>query len=400
MKNILFISPASYPVNGAEHIVNINLVKVLSEAGFKIDLISKHSKSGKYQSPTFDSFGLNINSIHVVEVENRLSLYSIYQHIMSFIVFGVGYRGCHWAIKALPIVNKLVKKNDYDYVLTKNAPGELLGYYLKKKYALKWIATWNDPYPSYRYPAPYGRGIHAPTPFLSRKLIPIMKEYVDVHVFPAKRLRHYINQYLQIKIHNTEIVPHVIIQDYTINKYAPSSKTLRMIHSGNVSSPRDPVPLLLAIQKVIRNIKDIHIHVTFLGEENDTLFKKVKELHLEQYIDILAPVDYLTSIKVLSDFDIAIIIEAPCEEGIFLPTKVSDYLQKEKPIFAISPKVGVLNDLHKENSIPYFADCKDLNSIENELNKIYEDFIHNMIQPIRIHETYMQEHIVKQYDKF
>ena len=42
MKKILMIAPASYPVNGAEAIVNIKLLKALSDSGeFEIDLISK-----------------------------------------------------------------------------------------------------------------------------------------------------------------------------------------------------------------------------------------------------------------------------------------------------------------------------------------------------------------------
>ena len=45
MKKILMIAPASYPVNGAEAIVNIKLLKALSDSGkFEIDLISKKNK--------------------------------------------------------------------------------------------------------------------------------------------------------------------------------------------------------------------------------------------------------------------------------------------------------------------------------------------------------------------
>ena len=43
-------------------------------------------------------------------------------------------------------------------MITKNYPSELLGYYLKKKYNIKWVATWNDPFPHEKYPHPYGNG--------------------------------------------------------------------------------------------------------------------------------------------------------------------------------------------------------------------------------------------------
>lgn len=44
MKRILFIAPASFPVTGAENIVNIKLLQALSKSGdFEIDLVSKNN---------------------------------------------------------------------------------------------------------------------------------------------------------------------------------------------------------------------------------------------------------------------------------------------------------------------------------------------------------------------
>ncbi|MCS2411475.1 hypothetical protein NXY27_20860 [Phocaeicola vulgatus] len=51
-------------------------------------------------------------------------------------------------------MKKLFSQNKYDYVLTKDSPSLLLGYYLRKKKGLKWVATWNDPYPESKYGSP------------------------------------------------------------------------------------------------------------------------------------------------------------------------------------------------------------------------------------------------------
>ena len=51
MKRVLFIAPKSYPVTGAEEIVNIKLLMTMSESGqFQIDLISKKEKDRDYPS--------------------------------------------------------------------------------------------------------------------------------------------------------------------------------------------------------------------------------------------------------------------------------------------------------------------------------------------------------------
>lgn len=84
--------------------------------------------------------------------------------------------------------------------------------------------------------------------------------------------------------------------------------------------------------------------------------------------------DYFQTIKEITKYDVALIIEAPCIEGIFLPTKVIDYLQCQIPIATCSPTKGVLNDLYSKYIIDYFSDINDQDSIYSMLIKITHDF--------------------------
>lgn len=396
------IAPASYPINGAENIVNIKLLQVLSNAGFEIDLISKRNKSENYPSIPFESLGIKLNSLNIIEVDNKQTLSSIYQHFLSFMKFGIVFKGSHWAIKALPIAKKLVKNNHYDYVLTKNSPSVLVGFYLKKKYNLKWVATWNDPYPRIKYPEPYGKGVNASIFLFAKQLITVIRKYADVNIFPSDRLRNYMIQYLKVDKTKTAIVPHVNINSSIINNsFKAQSKKLNLIHSGNVRSPRNPIPFLIALQRFIQKEKNSQIHVSFLGVTDSCFLSKVKELQLEKYVELLPPVDYFKSIEILSDYHCAVIIEAPCEEGVFLPTKVSDFQQSGIHTFAISPDTGVLKDLYNLGYISYFADCTSIESIETELTKIYYDFKNeNLLKPIKINPEYLPENVVAQYESF
>lgn len=402
MKKILMIAPNSYPINGAEHIVNIKLLQILSNADFEIDLISKRNKRENYPSAKFESLGIKVNSLNIVEVDNQFSFVSLYQHILCFFKFGVVYKGSHWAIKALPIAKKLVKQNQYNYVLTKNSPSPLIGYYLKKKYNLKWIATWNDPYPRVKYPKPYGRGIKGPIFILARRQIPIFRKYVDVHIFPSDRLRDYMLQYLHVDRNKTTIIPHVVSEmPKRKDRSVLSGKKLKIIHSGNVRSPRNPVPFLEALNNFIKIHKDAPIQVTFLGVVDNDFHNKVLNLDLHGHVELVPPVDYFTSIQMLSEFHLAIIIEAPCKEGVFLPTKVTDYFQAGISIFSISPAVGVLNDLYKTGHIKYFANCISIKDIEEELHKIYNDFLNNNINDFAgIKEEFYPESAINQYKSF
>ena len=69
------IAPSSYPVNGAEAIVNIKLLQALSQTEqFSVDLISRRWKWEHYPSDTLESFGVSLNSHDVIEVDNVINV--------------------------------------------------------------------------------------------------------------------------------------------------------------------------------------------------------------------------------------------------------------------------------------------------------------------------------------
>ena len=391
------ISPSSYPVIGAEAIVNIKLLKTLSDSQqFSIDLISRRWKWAKYPSDTLESFGIRLDSLEIVEVDNVINIKTILQNLFTYLKFGILYRGYHWAYPAWKIVYKKIKKNHYDYVLTKDVPSLLLGYYLKKRFGIKWVATWNDPCPWIMYPKPYGKGLDAELSKMHKKIITKMQE-ADVHIFPNPRIRDYMNKYLHVDESKCVVIPHVIIPPTEGVKHTYGD-SLRLIHSGNLENPRNPNTFLRAFRRFIDKKPDARISFTIMGHCDASVNNLISELKLEQYVYYVPPVEYKESLQKLSAYDIAVIIEADCEEGIFLPTKVSDFLQMSIPIFAVSPQVGILNDLYKEKQVSYFAAVNDVDSIYDEINRIYADYENKAIHKV---ECYMKsmtmDYVVEKY---
>lgn len=397
MKKILMISPSCYPVIGAEAIVNIKLLKALSDSQqFSIDLISRKWKWAQYPSDTLESFGVMINSLEMIEVDNVINFKTILQNLFTYLKFGILYKGYHWAYPAWKEVKKKIKNNKYDYVLTKDVPSLLLGYHLKKHHGMKWVATWNDPCPWVMYPKPYGKGLGAELSDMQKRIIEIMRE-ADVHIFPNQRICNYMNQYLHVAEEKCLIVPHVIIPPSQKDDHV-FSDSLRLIHSGNLGNPRNPNTFLYALRRFLDNRPDARVSFTIMGHCDSSVNDLIAELNLEKIVSYISPVEYKESLKRLSAYDIAVIIEADCEEGIFLPTKVSDFLQMSIPIFAVSPQVGMLNDLYKENQVSYFAAVNDVDAIFNELNVLYQDFEEKSIRQVKnITHSMTTDYVVDKY---
>ena len=374
MKRILFVTTSCFPVRGAECIVNARLLSVLSESGqFKIDLVTKKSKWQNYPSDSLQEYGIQLESLEMVEVDNRINILTIWQHLLSFLKFGIVNKGDHWAVKALPIVKRKIMQNNYDYVLTRAQPSHLIGNYIKEKFHIKWVCTWNDPYPTDMYPKPFGNGNDISVVRSHSKAIKIMRN-ADVFIYPNRRLANYMNSFIKSPNERIMIIPHVMID---IPKHVVKRKgsRLRLIHSGNCTGTRSAKLFLLALQELIScgYVRKEDILVSFLGLINDDEQQIIKGPILRDVVEILEPVSYLNSLEILNEFDVSIIIEAPWDEGVFLPTKVSDFMMEGKRIFTISPHVGLLHDLYEKGYISYYADVTDLCSIKNELMKIISD---------------------------
>lgn len=384
---VLLIAPNCYPVNGAEEICNIKMLRAMTENGsFDVDVISRKRNWFNYPSDSLESYGVKVNSLTVVESDNRINIKTIWQTIQCFFKFGVTFRGSVWAIVALPYVNNLLNQYKYDFVLTKNSPSFLIGCYLHKK-GLKWVASWNDPSPNIYYPVPYGKGKETKGTLISRRIVKLMSQ-ADAHVFPASLLRDHMLYYMKVDKSRTWIAPHVVFPNETKRTDRHEvTNTMRIIHSGNLSSPRDPSTFMLALNEVLIENPSYRIEFTLLGrldEASKTLLNSLDSLNKHCFFH--EPIEYKQSLDFISNYDLACVIEADCGKGggVFLPTKVTDFMQVGIPIMAVSPRSGVLEGLYNDGIIGYYSDVSNVNSIKEAIKKVYNEYTttglkHNVI---------------------
>lgn len=374
MKRILFLAPYSIPINNPEAICNAKLLKVLSDAGYLIDVISKNNLLAYAPNSDDQLFTNKLSSIKTFFLSNKISIRTIVDHLRVLLKTGYVYKGAHWAIYAINYAEKLIQENKYDWIMSRSPASELAALYLSQKYSIKWIANWNDPYPEKRMPEPYASGILAKLTYWERKLLEQVSEKAYLHTFASERLRDYMLQYMKnVPLEKTMVIPHICIKDLFVPQSKERSNKLILIHSGNVSAPRNPVPFFEGLRFFLQSNREAEILVYFIGKESNDFQNHISEFDLEDYVKVVPPLNYLDNLIFIEQADITLLIEAPSQNSIFLPTKVGDYMQASKEIFAISPLVGTLNDLYREGFIEYFADCTDSLAISKELSKIYSN---------------------------
>ena len=383
---ILLIAPQCYPVCGPEHNVNAKFVKMLTDGGYVVDLISVDYKNITYPASNFEYFFTGVREKILVELSPQSSRFVKKLHSLRASLYVGSYVALTYAEeKIIKVVDRLCKLHKYDYVLTK-VGGENAGIYCAKRYKIKLIYTFNDPWPFDRSPAPYGFGPKAPISWKDKQMMKNIAKISYKIQFPSLRLMNYMMQYLPNVAHNKGVVfPHTVTSALINNDLRKKVSSvqinheLRILYSGSIGKWRDPQVLFEGLRLFLEKNENALFKIQILGVEQKPLPGRtakdyVSRYHLEKYVEILPPVSYEESLIHIIESDVCLILEAKCDEGIYMPTKITDYQQCRKPIWAISPAIGVLNDLYKSNDIDYFSEVTSAISVRDTFENIYTDF--------------------------
>ncbi len=406
MKRILYLSPHSFPIHSSESICNVKIAYILAEIGYIVDVLSFNDGNiypDIYNADNIFIKNKNINSYILNDSnKNNSHLESRIIHLKALFKTKYFYKGINYSYLAIKESEKLIKKyghENYKAIISRGYRTEVAAIYLKKKYKIPWIANWNDPYPIEKFPPPYGHGIDAKLSWNMNRILSDIPKYADKHTFPCIRLRDYMLKYLNINKENTVIIPHAAHSILSDNENKKISSTLYMIHAGNVNFPRNPENFLIAYSKFIHSSLLPKVMCIFLGNVNKNFNDIIYKLDIQNFIKYIPPQNYYETLNYIKNSNLSIIIEAICDEGIYLPTKVVDSLQCNTPIFCISPNIGTLHDLINDNKIGYYANNESINDIYNSLNKIYNDFLEKKLPVISKTNTpyFFEDSIKNQY---
>lgn len=181
----------------------------------------------------------------------------------------------------------------------------------------------------------------------------------DRITFPCARLRDYVCGEFSFDVFSrTRIVPHIGYVDY---RPSPVRKTgtFRMCHAGNMSGERQPAVFLDGFARFMATLPDgEQCHLDVIGREDVGLKALAERFGIGDCVTMTGALDYVRTLERLAANDVLVVLEAPCREGIFLPSKVSDYAQVGRPILSVSPPVGTMADLLSEYGGGLVADCQ------------------------------------------
>jgi len=256
-----------------------------------------------------------------------------------------------WAENAAAVVKRLDHVNRASALVTFAQPwrDHLAGLELRWWRGFRpWVAHFSDPWADSPYltdASPAQRQLHQAREAQvvhSADVVVFTNQYAADLVmakYPAKWRR------------KVRVVPHAMDEDLRprIDAINPrprpdGSRPLRLSHVGNLFIGRRTAHGLFEAVAALSRRRPLEgeLELVFVGEGSgwQEAREKSSALGLDAIVTFHSRVSHLESLAAMSDTDVLVLIDAPAQTNVFLPSKLADYLMVEKPILALTPSAS------------------------------------------------------------
>ncbi len=372
---VLMFSPAFPPLGNPEAIVNGKLALAFLGAGWQVDVVARDlagETDYDYGTAWREPWLALRERTRFVRYPVRGILARVGDTLRGAARMGHFIHGCRWAAHACDLGIALHRVAGYDFVISRAGPesAHLAAMAFSRRTGVPWVANWNDPIRQ-KMPAPYGGGAGGKLARSYQRFFRSVTRAADCHVFPSERQRRYMLQYLgEMTSGRSAVVPHVALA--LPEAAPPQGDSFVLCHAGRLTPERDPGPFLRGVRLFLeRSGATRRTVLKFVGLDDVDLERRVREDGLEAVIELLGPMSYLETLETIAAGDVAVVIEAPCAEGIFLPSKVVDYAQTARPILAVSPRLGTVADLLGAHGGGLAVDCLSMESVAAGIGDLF-----------------------------
>jgi hypothetical protein len=242
---------------------------------------------------------------------------------------------------------------------------------------LPWCAYFSDPWPHHLYPEPYRFTIGPLSRLRQERSLDEMLRKAGSLVFPSGRLQDWLLDGSRERYRSKSLIaPHL-----TDREGAPSPAQrgregegvlLRLRHAGFLMKERRVEPLFAGLERFLAKHPDAPVRVEFAGR-----YANAAGIAPEIPASLSGVVSFHPSMPPeavqtwMAEADVALLVEANLEEGVFFPSKLSDYLSGDRPILALSPRRGVAADFLSQGG-GLLAGPEDVGGIAEALERLYD----------------------------
>jgi glycosyltransferase involved in cell wall biosynthesis len=261
-----------------------------------------------------------------------------------------------WIRAATSMATRLARQHECAALVTFGQPwsDHLVGLRVQRATRLPWLAHFSDPWVD----SPYLRGWNWQQRMWRRMEAEVIERANAVVFVNTQTLNRVMRKYPQRWRAKAHVVPH----GFDPSEQRPGAANrrddrLHLVYTGRFYRDlRTPAPLLRAVaalseqQPIARDLR-----VTFVGTTERSHQELAARLGLDDIVTFTGRLPFADSVQRAADADVLIVIDAPSDDSLFLPSKLIEYLPMRKPILALTPPCGASADLVRSLGYPVIA---------------------------------------------
>jgi len=265
--------------------------------------------------------------------------------------------------------DKFIKELGHvDFMTTLSFPlsCHLVGYELKKKYGIPWIAIFYDPWtdnPYRRYKTKYFRNYDARQ---ERLVTENADAIIHTNDIISEIWRKRYGKLVEDKVYT---LPFCYTQEM-IDHFQPAEPHNRehiiMSYIGQAVGDRNLQDVITVVKQIKEegNVKLDKLNIKILGHPYAPDVKLVEQYGLKNIFHFVGMLPQERLAEYYKESDVFLVVDAPAKANVFFPSKLMDYFYYQRPILGITPEVSVTTELLKASG--NIAICNgDLKAIKN-----------------------------------
>jgi len=190
--------------------------------------------------------------------------------------------------------------------------------------------------------------------------------------FPCRRLADYHARVSGVA-REPDVVPHVGLA----LEAAPRDAGFHLVHAGALgpnalTTGRPSTGLLKGLARFLDATPDAAAHttLTLVGPEDPSISADVAAMGLGHTVVCTGRRSFEDSLRHIAAADVCVLVEEDMPEGIYLPSKLADYVAADRHVLALSPKLGTVADLTPDTGLTR-VDVHDDGAIARAIGALY-----------------------------
>ncbi len=276
-----------------------------------------------------------------------------------------------WNKYAYRAASKELLTNKYDAVVTSGPPHSthLVGLKLKKKYNIKWIADFRDPWTKIDYLDEYNRWkiTQKIDEKYEKKVYDLCDRFIYSNPLIIKNFKKSTKTYFLSNGYDKD--------DFKIFKKVKNLDKFEINYFGIISIERNPLSVLKSVNKIFEEKNNRNIRINIWGNIHqsvkDILISNDKNniVNIHSYIPHKKMVEYLVNSNLL----LVVVNKIKSKKGVF-PGKIFEYLGSGVEILGIGPEDGDAAKILKETKCGKMFDYDKVDDIANFIEIKYQEW--------------------------